>query len=130
MIEQPTIAIDFDGTLCEHRYPECGPPRPAVVEAVRALHAMGWRVVVQSCRAQADDGLLVEMAAWLAEHGVPCDEIWRGAGKPFAHAYLDDRGVAVPAGENIAAKDIVVACLRLQREADMHHNIPTEVTVT
>lgn len=128
MPERPTVAVDFDGTLCEHCWPECGPPRVTVVEAVRALHAMGWRVVVQSCRAQTEDNLLVEMAAWLAEHGVPCDEIWRGTGKPSAHAYLDDRGVAVPAGENVEAADLIAACLRLAREAETHHNIPTKVT--
>ena len=32
-----TIAVDFDGTIVEHRYPEIGPELPFATETLRML---------------------------------------------------------------------------------------------
>ncbi len=38
MIKQLTIAIDFDGTIVEHQYPEIGKELPFATHTIKALH--------------------------------------------------------------------------------------------
>ena len=33
-----TIAVDFDGTIVEHKYPEIGEERPFAIESVSSTH--------------------------------------------------------------------------------------------
>ena len=37
MIEKTPIVIDFDGTICEHKFPDIGEPTPDVREALETL---------------------------------------------------------------------------------------------
>lgn len=90
-----TIALDFDGVL--HRY-ENGwtgdvpqePPVDGARQAVAALRALGYRVVVFTCRALTQLGRAGTIA-WLDAHGIEVDEVT--AIKPHAMVYLDDRAV-------------------------------------
>ena len=65
-----TIAVDFDGTIVENRYPEIGRERPFAVETLRMLAAEGHRLVLWSCR---EGQLLDEALAWCRERGL---EFW------------------------------------------------------
>lgn len=115
-----TLAVDFDGTICEDAYPEIGAPRWPVIEALRALHDAGWRIAIHTCRANRTaistteryherQERLADMVEWLLLLGVWFDQIWgiilvrarngglmyahdhAATGKPFADVYLDDR---------------------------------------
>ena len=62
-----TIAVDFDGTIVEHRYPEIGPEIPFATETLRMLIKDHHRLILWSVR----EGELLEQAVnWCREHGV------------------------------------------------------------
>jgi len=143
----PTIAVDFDGCLCEHAFPDCGPPRRDVIELVRALWLNGWDVVIHSCRANSDwvgkgageaeaRAKVDEMLAWLAKYHVPYGAIWGirmlnigrvtnpawdysgVSGKPVADVYLDDRGLNPNlTGEKDVYNALLAQCEEITRKA-------------
>ena len=102
-MDQPTVVIDFDGTICEHRYPEVGPPMPGAREALTRLKAMGFRIIIHSVRTasywrtlamedpRVDPVRQVNLIQdYMAKQRLPYDEICL-ADKPVAVAYIDDR---------------------------------------
>lgn len=44
------IAVDFDGTLCECKYPDIGAPVTPVIEYVKERKAAGDIVILWTCR--------------------------------------------------------------------------------
>ena len=61
------IAVDFDGTIVENRYPEIGQERPFAIETLKMLIADRHRLVLWSCR----EGELLDAALdWCRERGV------------------------------------------------------------
>lgn len=85
------IVMDFDGTICAFRFPDTGPPEPDVREALERIRAAGYRVVIHSCRTRAAGHAKIIMD-YMAKHDLPYDEICV-SDKPFAMAYIDDRGI-------------------------------------
>ena len=45
-----TIAVDFDGTIVEHKYPEIGNAIPFAIHTLKALQQKGHRLVLWSYR--------------------------------------------------------------------------------
>ena len=68
-----TIAVDFDGVIADYdgyKGPGVlGAPRPDVREAMLALRAEGWKIVIHTTRGRD------EITEYLAQHGFPHDEI-------------------------------------------------------
>ena len=44
------IAIDFDGTIVEHEYPEIGPLKEGAVKALKAFKKAGHKIAIWTCR--------------------------------------------------------------------------------
>lgn len=98
--------MDLDGTLAGQEFgwrgfDFIGEPIMSVVEAVRAEHAAGSRIILHTCRVTTLDNRIMPesldvIRVWLKKHGVPVDEIWMGTGKPWASEYWDDRAVRKP----------------------------------
>ena len=44
------IAVDFDGTLCENKYPEVGEPRRNVIDYVKTRREHGDKIILWTCR--------------------------------------------------------------------------------
>ena len=44
------IAVDFDGTVVEDRYPSIGKPMPFAIETLKMLQADGHRVILWTYR--------------------------------------------------------------------------------
>ena len=65
-----TIAVDFDGTIVEHRYPEIGPEKPFAIETLKMLIRDRHQLILWSVR---EGRLLDEAIAWCRERGV---EFW------------------------------------------------------
>jgi hypothetical protein len=61
------IAVDFDGTIVEHRYPEIGPERPFAVQTLRMLMAERHQLVLWTVR---EGQLLDEAVNWCRERGI------------------------------------------------------------
>ena len=62
-----TIAVDFDGTIVEHRYPEIGPEMPFATETLRMLIRDRHKVIVWTTR---EDKLLEDAVEWCRQRGV------------------------------------------------------------
>ena len=62
-----TIAVDFDGTIVEHRYPEIGREIPFATDTLKMLAQEGHRLILWSVR---EGELLDEAVAWCRERGV------------------------------------------------------------
>ena len=96
-----TIAVDFDGTIVEHRYPEFGKEKPFAIETLLQLQEDGNRLILWTSR----EGELLEKAvAFCHARGLdfyainsnqPAGALFAGqAGtKIVADVYIDDRNI-------------------------------------
>ncbi len=62
-----TIAVDFDGTIVEHRYPEIGKERPFATATLRKLIDDGHKLILWSVR---EGELLEEAVEWCRKRGI------------------------------------------------------------
>ena len=61
------IAVDFDGTIVEHRYPAIGEERPFAIETLKMLIRDHHKLILWSVR---EGELLDEAVEWCRERGV------------------------------------------------------------
>ena len=61
------IAVDFDGTIVEHRYPAIGKERPFATDTLKKLIKDGHRLILWTVR---EGRLLDEAVAFCRERGV------------------------------------------------------------
>lgn len=61
------IAVDFDGTIVEHLYPEIGREIPFAIDTLKMLIKDGHRLILWSVR---EGALLDEAIAWCRQRGV------------------------------------------------------------
>ena len=97
-----TIAIDFDGTLVEHRYPEIGKEIPFAFETLRRLQQDRHRLILWTVR---EGRLLDEALAFCRERGIEFYAVNRdypeeekGANRHYsrklkADLFIDDRNL-------------------------------------
>ncbi len=89
---RPSVCIDFDGTIVDHLFPEIGPLKDGVREALKKIHET-HDIIISSSRNRFGDNYVSEMEAFLIQNEIPFDVIDRDYGKPHADAYIDDRGI-------------------------------------
>ena len=93
------IAVDFDGTLCENKFPEIGEPKKDILDAVKKLKQQGNKIILWSCRSGQP---LIKAVMWCAEQGLLFDavnenlpeiiEMYGGdTRKVWADIYIDDK---------------------------------------
>mgnify|MGYP003291565853 CR=1 FL=1 len=64
------IAVDFDGTIVKHRYPEIGDEIPFAIETLKMLASEGHQLIMWSVRSGK---LLDDAVEWCRERGL---EFW------------------------------------------------------
>lgn len=96
------IAVDFDGTIVRHRYPEIGEELPFATQTLRMLLKEGHQLILWSVR---EGELLEDAVNWCKERGVefyavnrdfPEEDITRNihfSRKLKADVWIDDRNV-------------------------------------
>lgn len=95
------IAVDFDGTLCEDKYPEIGAPKQYAIDLLRQEQGKGAKVILWTCR-EGDD--LKAALEWCSEHDIYFDAVndnlpdrtckyWNNSRKVNADEYWDDKAV-------------------------------------
>ena len=95
------VLVDFDGTLCQFKYPDMGPPRDGARMFMKALISRGLKPVIWSSRMSPEIYTEEERAAsvekialWCKRYNIPHEAIDTGnCGKRLCLAYVDDRGV-------------------------------------
>lgn len=61
------IAVDFDGTIVEHRYPAIGEERPMAIMTLQKLQEEGNQLILWSVR---EGQLLQDAVDWCRERGI------------------------------------------------------------
>ena len=95
------IAVDFDGTLCENKYPQIGDPKNNTIAYLKDKQRNGAKVVLWTCRINE---LLDAAVRWCRNQGLIFDavnqnvpeiieEFGGDTRKIFANEYIDDRNV-------------------------------------
>jgi len=95
-----TIAVDFDGTIVEHKYPDIGPIIPGAFEVLRCLQEKGHRLILWTVR----DGVDLQNAVdFCLENGLifyavnesyPKEEFNKYISRKInADIFIDDRNV-------------------------------------
>ena len=100
-ISSAIFAIDFDGTIVEHRYPKIGKPVPDAFKSMKELQAHGARLILYTMRSGDE---LNEAIQFCKEQGVefwgvnsnPQQASWTSSPKVYAHRYIDDAAVGIP----------------------------------
>lgn len=62
-----TIAVDFDGTIVENRFPEIGAERPFAVDTLKMLIQDRHQLILWSCR---EGQLLEDAITWCRNRGI------------------------------------------------------------
>lgn len=65
-----TIAVDFDGTIVEDRYPDIGPLIPEARDVLDEFRKAGGKIILWTCRTGAD---LTTAIRFLRQNGVYID---------------------------------------------------------
>ena len=85
-----TIAVDFDGTLCEDRFPNIGEPKQDAIAWVKEQKNKGCMLILYTLR---KDSLLRDALHWSQKHGIFYDYIAKD--KIHADIFLDDKNMRV-----------------------------------
>ena len=133
-----TIAVDFDGTIVEHRYPQIGEEIPFAIETLKMLIKDRHRLILWSVR---EGELLDEAVEWCRQRGVEFYAVNRDypeeekeknnhfSRKLKADLFIDDRNVGgLPdwgeiyrmVTENVTYKQIVRNALRAQNNPESY----------
>lgn len=100
-MKQNIIAVDFDGTLCENKWPEIGMPNEELIEYLKKRQTNGEKLILWTSRNEEQTQDAVE---WCKKYGLIFDavndnlpEIVEAFGgncrKIFANEYIDDRNL-------------------------------------
>jgi len=95
------IAVDFDGCLCDSKWPDIGEPRWPVIHEIVREQAEGAKVILWTCREGHD---LQAAVMWCLNHGLKFDAIndnlpenqdffGNNSRKIYATEYWDDKSV-------------------------------------
>jgi len=89
------IAVDFDGTIVEHRYPEIGREFSDAIDTLKFLQQLGHKIIIWTCRGEES---IIPVKIWFKERDfIPdainrnIDTIYNGPPKIYADIYVDDR---------------------------------------
>ena len=94
------IAVDFDGTLCENKWPEIGKENSVLILYLQGAKQAGCKLILWTCRCGE---LLQNAVDWCAEKGLTFDAVnenlpenieWAGGSdsrKIIATKYIDDK---------------------------------------
>lgn len=66
------IAVDFDGTLCFSKWPDCGEPNYGLINYLKKWKSEGNKLILWTCRA---GDALSKAVAWCKEQNLEFDAI-------------------------------------------------------
>lgn len=95
------IAVDFDGTCVDHRYPDVGPDLPDAVFTLQRLTKHGHKLILWTMRSGKE---LSDAVAWFDKNQIPLygvqrnpdQDSWTTSPKAYAKVYIDDAAFGAP----------------------------------
>lgn len=104
------IAIDFDGTIVDHKFPEIGKLVPGAIEWMQIWHDAGGQLILWTMRSdgQKDGDVLTQAIEYCNECGIEFFDVngnktqqtWTDSPKAYAKVYIDDMAFGCPLREN------------------------------
>ena len=99
------VAIDFDGTVVEHRYPDIGKPVPGALEWMKEFMVRGISIMLWTMRSGEE---LRQAVDYCESNGIKLwgvnisigQEEWTSSPKQYANLYIDDAAVGCPLVES------------------------------
>lgn len=106
------IAIDFDGTVVKHDYPNVGEAVPGAISALHELVANGHSLILFTMRSGAR---LEDAINWFEKNGIrlwgiqynPNQTKWTSSNKCYAEIYIDDAALGIPLMRDVCMGDQV-----------------------
>lgn len=100
------IAVDFDGTIVRHEYPDIGAPVPLAIETLVALLDEGHELILWTMRSDGErqGPTLTQAVEFCRANGIdlagvnanPTQGSWTSSPKAYAHVYIDDAAIGCP----------------------------------
>jgi len=119
------IAVDFDGTIVKHEYPEIGESVPYAFEVLKELVNRGHKLILFTMRSNkpyiekikmidlvtnkemfkiVERNTLQEAIDFCSKNGIhfyginsnPTQKLWTKSPKAYAHIYIDDAALGCP----------------------------------
>lgn len=100
------IAVDFDGTLVDHRYPEIGQEVTGAFQWLKRFVDAGAKLILWTMRSDNDSEgpTLSDAVKFCKNRGVefwsvnsnPSQRNWTSSPKAYAHVYIDDAAFGCP----------------------------------
>lgn len=107
-----TVAIDFDGSVVTHEFPQIGKDIGAV-PVLKELVANGHKLILFTMRSDKEKVIttddkpsdyLTQAVKWFESHDIPLwginqnpeQHTWTSSPKPYAHLYIDDAALGTP----------------------------------
>ena len=95
------IAIDFDGTVVDHRYPVVGPDVPLAVIMLKELINLNHKIILFTMRSGYELGYAID---WFYNRKIPLYGVqynpdqgkWSASNKCYADLYIDDSAFGCP----------------------------------
>lgn len=122
------IAVDFDGILCENKFPEIGRPNYEVISLIRQLMDIGHEVVLWTTR-NGDE--LEQAVAWCEDRGLHfcainapapsnekeyADKYPVQSRKIYADIYIDDHNLEFVGEGGYKGRDYMIGYLKKLKE--------------
>lgn len=106
------VAVDFDGTIVEHMYPDIGPEVPGALDALREIQGRMHDIILWTMRS---GDRLDEAVSFLRKNGIelfginenPEQHTWTNSSKAFAHTYIDDAALGCPLQKGVHGRSMV-----------------------
>lgn len=105
MVNNLIIAVDFDGTIVEHAYPQIGKPIDLAIDTLKLLQTQN-KIILLTMRSGRE---LEEAVKYLTNNGIvlyavndnPSQNSWTSSRKVYAHIYIDDASLGCPLQESL-----------------------------
>jgi hypothetical protein len=103
------IAIDFDGTIVAHEFPQIGAEVPGAFEWMEKFQEAGCKLILWTMRCDTGDSgdVLTQAVEFCRERGIEFfgvnenpQQDWSASPKAYAHVYIDDAAFGCPLREN------------------------------
>lgn len=72
LLDFKVLAVDFDGTLCENKWPKIGKPHHKIIDHVKKEKEKGHKIILWTCRVEDD---LQTAINWCKHYGIEFDAV-------------------------------------------------------
>lgn len=107
------IAVDFDGTIVDHKYPKIGDNNEGAIECLQMLQEKYCAKLILYTMRSGNE--LTDAVRYCKDKGIvfwgindnPTQNMWTSSPKVYAHFYIDDASIMVPSILGASGRNMV-----------------------